>query len=170
MPKRVRLRVERAGYTRKAHKRKGFTVVRDSKRIRIPPTTVKITKVPLTAFKIRDIGAVGRGKRVIKKIRKGLLKQLGYTTKKSDAERQTALRRAYRKYGGVKLFKMLQAQVVLRKRTQPKARAVFVEDRNWVEANLMTSAEKVSMTAPARKAWVGMTPTERAIAMPDDAI
>ncbi len=62
---------------------------------------------------------------------------------------------------------MLQAQVVLRKRTQPTARRVFVSDRNWVEKVLLSKAEALQMTAKPRKKWMAMSPRARARAMPE---
>jgi len=134
---------------RKAHRRKSF--VKDVKKgrgvklKRIPATTVKRAR-----FKIEDIGAVGRGRKVIKKIRKGRLSRFGYSTKKTASERRRALRKADRRYGSTALFRMLQAQVVLRKRIQPKARKVFEADRNWVKDKLLSRMERLGMTAKAR--------------------
>jgi hypothetical protein len=131
---------------------------------------VKASYVPPTSFIIKDIGAVGRGKKVIGKMKKGLLKKYGYAAHKSPAARHAALRKAYKAYGGVSLFKKLQAQVVLRKRTQPAVRAVIESDRNWVVLNLMSDAERLFMTGKPRKAWMKMSPRARAIAMPDGFI
>ncbi len=143
---------------RKAYRRKAYT--------RKDGVRVKATRVPATTFKIRDIGARGRGKKVIPKIRKGLLGKYGYSTKLSLRQRRTALRKADKRYGTKRLFRMLQAQVVLRKRTQPTARRVFVADRNWVERVLLSRKEALQMTAKPRKKWMGMSPQARARAMP----
>jgi len=167
---RKRLTVKRKGYTRKAHKRKSYK--KDVKRgrgvkmKRIPATTVKATRVPPTTFKIKDVGAVGRGKKVVKIRRRGYLKNLGYSIGASVSTRREALRKAIRNLNAPTVFRMLQAQVVLRKRTQPRARKVFVADRNWVEKK-MTKAEKLGMTAKPRKKWMTMTPRQRALAMPE---
>lgn len=163
---RRRLRVSKKAYKRKAYKRKGFTVVRAGKRIKMPPTNVKAARVPATTFYIKDIGAKGRGKKVIKKIRKGLLRKFGYSIDKSASQRRTALRKADKAYGSVSLFRKLQAQVVMRKRIQPVARKVFVADRNWVKKNLLSKAERLAMTRKPRRKWKRMTPAARAAAMP----
>ena len=145
---------------RKGHRRKSY--VKDVKKgrgvrlKRIPATFVK----PAT-FKIKDIGAVGRGKKVVKITRRGALKRLGYSTKTSPQVRREALRKADRKFGSQTLFRMLQAQVVLRKRIQPRARKVFEADRNWVEKTLMSAEEKRAMTKPAVKEWKDMTHAQR---------
>jgi len=160
MAKRGRLLVKRKGY-----KKKAYVAHRRGKLVK-----VKASYVPPTRFKIRDIGARGRGPKVVSKIRKGLLKKFGYSTGKLEAVRHKALRKAYRAYGGVSLFRKLQLQVILRKRTQLAARATFAKDRDWVKRTLMTQAEKISMTRPARKKWMAMTPRARAKAMPDGAV
>jgi len=161
MAKRRRLlTVKRKGYARRGYARRGFTAVRDGL-VKIPPTKVRASRVPPTTFKIKDVGAVGRGKKVIKEIRRGLLKQLGYSVKKPADERRTALRKADKNFGSIRLFKMLNAQVVLRKRTQPEARRVFVADRNWVGKTLLNKAERLKMTAKPRKKWMAMSPRAR---------
>lgn len=145
MVKRKRLRVNR-----KAHKRKSYLKdVQRGKGVRLK--RIRKTKVKKSkSFLIKDIGAVGRGKKVIKRIRKGLLTGMGYSTKIPASERHRALRKADKKFGSVRLFRMLQAQVVLRKRIQPRARKVFVADRNWVRKNLLSKKEGRRMTARAR--------------------
>lgn len=146
------LTVHKKAYTRKAYKRKAFTIERAGQRIHIPATEVEKTHVPATTFKIRDIGAIGRGKKVIKEIRVGLLKREGYAIDKPTSERQEALRRADRKYGSISLFRKLQAQVVLRKRIQPRARKVFEQDRDFVKRELLSESERREMTERAREA------------------
>jgi len=148
---RRRLRVTRKAYKRRGYKRRGFTVVRDGV-VRMPAARVSSARVGKSTFYIKDAGAVGRGKKVIGKIRKGLLKRFGYATVKPAEARHAALRKADKKYGSVKLFRMLQAQVVLRKRAQPTVRKVFEADRDWVRENLLSHAERLRMTMPARRA------------------
>ena len=157
MQSRRRLRVVKKGYHRKA-----YVARRHGKLVKVKPSYV-----PPTTFTIKDIGAVGRGERVISKIKKGLLRKFGYSTKKPVAERHNALRKAYKAYGGASLFKKLQVQVVLRKRTQPKAAAVFKADRDWVKESLMTKKEKLAMTLKPRKAWVRMPSWLRKERMPE---
>jgi len=167
--RKVMLEVRRKGYTRKPYMRKSY--MKDVKpgpgvkMRRIPATHVEKTKVSPTTFKIKDIGAPGRGRKIIP-IKKGKLTKYGYSTSKSDTVRHRALRKADRAYGSVALFRMLQAQVIMRKRTQPKARKIFEEDRDWVKKNLMSPSERRSMTRAPRKEWMCMTPKERAKAMP----
>jgi hypothetical protein len=162
MAKRRRLlTVHRKGYHRKGYSRKGFTAVRDG-HVKIPSAEVSPAYVPSATYKIKDIGAVGRGKKVIKGIKKGLLGKYGYATAKSAEERHRALRKADRAYGTVKLFKMLHAQVVMRKRIHPEARRVFEADRSWVKKNLLSKKEGLRMTARPRAKWKTMSPSARA--------
>jgi len=149
---------------RKAHRRKGY--YKDVKpgpgykKGYIKPTTVKAT-----TYKTVDRGKPGRGKKVIK-IKPGRLRKYGYSTFKSTVERRKALRKADRAYGSVRLWRMLNAQVVLRKNTRGRAYRIFKSDRDWVMRNLMTKSERRSMTKPAVKEWKSMSPRERAKAMP----
>lgn len=134
---------------RKAHRRKSF--IKDVKRGKgVRLKRIPATRVKSATFKIRDIGTVGRGRKVIPKLKKGLLKKLGYSTKLPARQRRIALRRADRRFGTPRLFRMLQAQVVLRKRIQPKIKKIFEADRNWVEKNLLSRREARSLTARAR--------------------
>ena len=149
----ARLKVSRSGYHRRGYVRKGGI-------------KVKPTYVPPTTYEIKDIGTKGRGKKVVVIKRKGALKNLGYSTGTSSSQRHRALMKAFKKYSKPTVFKMLQAQVVLRKRTQPRARKVFVADRNWVEKQ-MSARQRRMMTAKPRKKWVSMSPRERALAMPE---
>jgi len=161
--KRVRLKgsIDTLTVIKEGHERKGY--YKPSVGKRIPPTKVKRSK----PFKIKDVGAKGRGISVIPIKRKGALRQLGYSSKAPVEQRRKALRKAVNKYGGASVFRMLNAQVIYRKRKRDGVKSAFIEDRDYVENQLMTDREKVYMTSKARKEWVSMTPRERAIAMPN---
>ena len=94
--------------------------------------------------------------------RKGALTQLGYSTKKPDTVRHRALSKAVKKYGAEDVWHMLQAQVVFRKKKQPKARAVFEEDREWIEKTFKPDLTPIE----AIEAWEEMSSEERAERMP----
>jgi len=76
------------------------------------------------------VGKRGKGPKVIP-IRRGRLHP--YSINKSARVRHRILAQKVRRYGATRVFQMLHAQVVLRKRTQPKARRIFKADRNWVK-------------------------------------
>ena len=82
-------------------------------------------------YKKKDVGLPGRGPRTIP-VEKGKLSKFGYSTKKSDQTRRAALKKAIDEYGALSTYRKLNAMVIMRKRTQPKARTVFEEDREWV--------------------------------------
>jgi hypothetical protein len=65
-------------------------------------------------------------------IEKGKLSKFGYSISKSDRARHTALNKAVDRYGALSVWRKLNAQVILRKSRQPKAREVFEEDADWV--------------------------------------
>jgi hypothetical protein len=144
------LKVHRKGYHKKAYTKKSGTKVSSA-------------RVPSATFCIVDVGAKGRGKKVVLIKRKGALKKLGYTTSASQWVRHKALNKAMRKFGKPSVFKMLQAQVVMRKRTQPMTEEIFRTDRDWV-ASQMTKTERMRMTQPARKGWMGMSHQARVLA------
>lgn len=83
----------------------------------------------------KDLGNPGIGPTVIPIMAKGSLSKFGYSTKKSDQARHAALDKAVKKYGAMTVFRKLQAQVILRKRTQPKIRDIFTRDAEWVRDN-----------------------------------
>jgi len=129
----------------------------------VPATRVTSSKVSPVTFTIKDIGAVGRGKKLFK-VKKGLLKKHGYSTHLPEEARHAALRKADKAYGSVRLFKMLNAQLLFRKRLPDGVKEVFQADRDWVLNNLVNPKEARTMTAPAVRKWKGMTHRERVIA------
>ena len=103
-------------------RRRGYTARRGKTVYRVRPTV----------YRKKDVGAPGRGPRVIEIRRKGALRQLGYSIHAPTDERRRALRKAVEKYGPTTVFRMLMAQAVFRKRTdhlEPK----FREDAEWVK-------------------------------------
>jgi len=88
----------------------------------------------------KDFGKPGIGPKVIPLFESGSLTKYGYAIKKSVQARHVALSRAIKKYGALSVFRKLKAQETLRKRTQPKARAIFAADAEWVQAQYSTSA------------------------------
>jgi len=158
----AKLLIRRRGYTAKRRK-ETWVIHRKGKRI-VCRARKKTWKVTPATFKKEDIGAPGRGKKLIK-VRKGLLTKLGYSTKKPDAERHKALAKAVKKYGAARVWRMLHAQVVFRKRLPDHAKSVFKKDRDYIKRKY-----KPDLARKARRAWVKMTPTARARAMPGGRI
>ena len=130
------LTVHRRAYNRKAYTRK------DGVR-------VKASYVPPATYQIVDRGAVGRGQKLFE-VKKGLLTRLGYHTAKSDGERHAILQRAVDRYGATRVWRMLNAQVLFRKREPDHVKEKFVDDRNYVKENLMSYQARLRMTARPR--------------------
>lgn len=84
----------------------------------------------------RDLGKPGIGPKLIPIMEKGSLTKFGYSTEKAMGPRHEALEKAIRKYGALSVFRKLNAQVTLRKRTQPAARHVFQADADWVHREI----------------------------------
>jgi len=107
-------------------------------KVKVPATTYtragKTIHRKAYEYNRKDVGRPGKGPKVIP-IKKGKLRRYGYSTAKSDRARHRALKKAIKEYGALSVFKMLNAQVILRKRTQPKAREIFEADRDWVSQN-----------------------------------
>ena len=143
---------------RKAYTRKGFTAHRGK-----TVYTVKPTHIPATTFKQEDIGAPGRGEKIIP-IRG---KMDGYSTSLSAPKRHAILRKLVKREGVAPVFHRLHAMVIMRKRAQPVARAVFEKDRKWVTDAFGTKA--LTPKAAIRK-WKRMSPAARSKAMPGGKI
>ena len=100
-------------------KRKGYYMHRNGKVIHVKPTI----------YKKKEDGT-GRHKGLIK-VRKGKLQP--YHIYKPETERHKILERKVKKYGATSIYRSLMAQVVFRKRMQPKERKIFREDAKWVK-------------------------------------
>jgi len=153
--------------------REAFTMVRKGKRISVPRTVytrpAKSIERKSFTYKREDIGAKGRGKKVLPKLKKGLMtnvaKSMGYE-RVSDIPHNKLddfSRKLVNKYGARKAFGMIQAQVLYRK-SQPrdKSRKKFLYMRNYM-------GNKYSKQLTPRKAiskWKGMTHKARTRAMP----
>jgi len=75
-------------------------------------------------------------------LHEGNLKKYGYSSKKSETKRHGALRRAKSEYGGLSLFRKLDAVAKLTVRKAPGASRVFKRDRKWIKNHFMKSANK----------------------------
>lgn len=161
---RPKLTVHRKGYVKKGYKRKAY--VRKGG-IKVKAATVKKTKVPPTTFKIKDVGARGRGKKVILIKNKGALRNLGYSLNKPANIRHKALSKAVEKYGAARVWRRLHAQVQLREEAgvpgaKPRANVrkawiKFRNDRDWVKKTF-----KPKLTpSKAIKKWKSMSHAQR---------
>lgn len=158
MAKRRRMTV-----VRKGHKRKSYVKdVLKGKGVRLK--RIKGTKVKKAKYTIRDLGAVGRGRKVIPVTGKTALTKYGYSTKKSAEERMEALRKADKAYGSRSVYFKLRAMETMRapvvagtkrERTpaQLEAYRVFKADRVAFGKKYMSAKERRAMTAPAVKKW-----------------
>lgn len=112
--------IRRKGYTRKTYKKRSGTVVKGG---RVPSSC------------IRDVGKPGKGKRLFT-LKKGGLRQYGYSTKDVQEKRHEALVRAMEK-GKMStglLWKRLNAIEVLNRNTNPKTAEKIKSDMDWLRA------------------------------------
>lgn len=125
----------RKGYTRKFKpgvKASGFTVRRKGTIYTVRPKANSI-RVPEAC--IKDRGLPGKGPEGIGKLRKGELIKYGYQYRLSDSLRQSALKRAIKRYGPLSVYRKLDAVAKLSVRTAPDASDIFSRDRNWIKSN-----------------------------------
>lgn len=94
-------------------------------------------------YKKKDIGKKGRGKRVVKIKRRGLLNDLTFRrygksyTQCSTKQRQSILRTLKKRgYSERQLLGMMQAQAVYRKRRKDHVKSKFVSDRTFIAREL----------------------------------
>ena len=69
-------------------------------------------------------------------LRHGNLTKYGYSTTNSVTRRRTALSKAEKKYGPLKLYHKLDAVAKLSVKRAPRASKVFRADRQWVLSHL----------------------------------
>ena len=127
--------VMRKGYTRKFRssvKESGFTVRRKGKVYTVRP---KVGSIRVDAGCIRNRGLPGKGPREgegFGKLRKGELIKYGYQYRLSNSLRQSALKKAIKRFGSLSVYRKLDAVAKLSKRTAPDASVVFGRNRDWV--------------------------------------
>ncbi|RLJ01003.1 MAG: hypothetical protein DRP11_05155 [Candidatus Aenigmatarchaeota archaeon] len=119
-----------------------------------------------------DLGTPGRGKKVVTKLRKGLMtvvaQEMGYK-RVSDIpydKLDDYARRLVRRYGAKRAFNMVNIQVVFRKRMRNSAKLKFEKIRDYIADKY---GKELTPTKAIRK-WKSMSPRARALAMPGGAI
>lgn len=126
--------IMRRGYTRKFRpsvKTSGFTVRRKGTVYTVRPKANTI-RVPASCIKNRGLSGKGEG---FGKLRKGELIKYGYQYRLSDSLRQTALKKAIKRFGALSVYRKLDAVAKLSLRTAPDASKIFGRDRDWVMEN-----------------------------------
>jgi hypothetical protein len=130
--------IMRRGYTRRFRpsvKETGFTVRRKGTVFTVRPKTNTVKVGPAC---IKDRGLPGKGPREgegIGKLRKGELIKYGYQYRLSDSLRQSALKKAIKRFGALSVYRKLDAVAKLSLRTAPDASKIFTRDRDWVREN-----------------------------------
>lgn len=77
------------------------------------------TRVSPTKFSIKNRGSPGHGKKVFPALKKGALKQYGYSLKLGNSARHSALNKARKHMNVGTLKKRLEVLVIFFKRTKP---------------------------------------------------
>jgi hypothetical protein len=120
----------RSGYTQ--HRtRKVITVKRDGKTYRYvrKAGTTRVASRPAP-----DVGALGKGPKLIGKLKGGMLTRYGYHPVESMTARRRALTKAIKvgREQVLAVFHRLHAIGTLTKRTLPTASRTYRRDRDWV--------------------------------------
>jgi len=133
----------RSGYTRKFRpsvKASGFTVRRKGTTYTVRP---KANTIKVNASCVKNRGLPGKGVgEGIGKLRKGDMIKYGYQYRLSDSLRQTALKKAIKRYGALSVYRKLDAVAKLSVKTAPDASKIFVRDRNWIKENYELKEKK----------------------------
>ena len=113
-------------------RQEGFTVHRNGKTYKVFPKEKSMYVEPTC---VPDKGKPGTGIPVsIGPLRKGELSKYGYSFRKSEGARHTALKSAVNEYGALGVFRKLDAVAKLTKTTIPEASKVYTEDRAWIQS------------------------------------
>ena len=113
--------------TKAGVKRKAFTYIRK------PGTSV------VRPMAIPDVGAAGKGPKLIGPLKGGMLTRYGYHPVESKTARHRALMKAMRvgHESPLAVARRLQAISTLTKRTLPTASRIYKMDRNWVSGKFI---------------------------------
>ncbi len=112
---------------KKGYKRKAYTAKRKGRKYK-----VKATRVKPTRFKIKDRGAIGRGKKRVPKLKEGMLKKKGYSLLKTATARRRALAKDVKARNYKKTKGSVWALVQFFKRTSPSKSKKARTDFNWL--------------------------------------
>lgn len=112
--------IRRASYTRKSYTRKNGSRVRSTK---VRSHCIKMTG--------------SHGLRVIPKLKKGELKQFGYSASSSAASRHRALAKAIKEYGDLSVFRKINVLYIFNKNKNPTLASKFNSDKKWIHQTYM---------------------------------
>jgi len=122
--------------------RSGYTVSRTAKRISVKAIPGRksytyMRKAGFTRVKpvpTYDVGAIGKGPKLIGRLKKGMLTSYGYHPVEAKTNRYKALSKAISKgkEAPLSVFRRLQAIGTLTKRTLPRASRIYKADAKWV--------------------------------------
>jgi hypothetical protein len=115
--------VKRKGYTRKSFTRRSGSRVRS---VSVSSGCIKDRGYRSRLFQLKT-GSMGIGK-----LRKGELREFGYSPDISEEKRHKSLRAASKKYSSLSVLRKLNALMVYNKRTQPEHSSIYKEDREYV--------------------------------------
>ena len=112
----------KATVTKTGVKRPAFSYVRKAARVHVSPVPIK------------DVGAAGKGPKLIGKLKAGMLTRYHYHPVEATTNRHKALVRAVKKgrEDPHAIIKRLTAIATYTKRTLPRASRIYKQDAKWV--------------------------------------
>lgn len=135
--------------------RSGYTVHRRPKKISVRATATRksytyMRKAGFTRVKpvpIPDVGAAGKGPKLIGTLKKGMLTQYGYHPVEAKTNRHKSLSRAISKgkEAPLAVFRRLQAIGTLTKRTLPRASRIYKADAKWIRSKFASGFKSKSL-------------------------
>ena len=138
--------------------RSSYIAQRPRKTIRVRPTMTKkgmrkgytyVSKggaVRVKAVPIKDVGAAGKGPKLIGKLKAGMLTKYHYHPVEGTAFRHKALTHAVKKgkENPLAVMRRLIAISTLTKKTLPRASRIYRQDFEWVRRTLFKSKKRVT--------------------------
>ena len=87
-----------------------------------------------------DVGAIGKGPKLIGRLKKGMLTSYGYHPVEAMTNRHKSLSKAISrgKEAPLAVFRRLQAIGTLTKRTLPRASRIYKADAKWIRSKFLT--------------------------------
>lgn len=95
----------------------------------------KAGKTRVRAVPIPDVGAAGKGPKLIGKLKKGMLTQYGYHPVEAKTNRYKSLSKGIKQgEQPLAVFRRLQAISTLTKSTAPRASRIYKADSKWIKS------------------------------------
>ena len=166
---RKKLQVHRKGYKKKGYYREPYTRKDGTE---VSGAWVGPSEVPPSTFKIEDRGAPGRGKKLIKLRKGGMVSPAGEYHVTSPASQRRRILKALitkemresgktRDQAELSVYRRLLAMRTLFKNTEPEYARIIDSDMEYFKQHLTGANKKMAYPKAAVKKWKSMSHKER---------